>query len=235
MLQGLLTFGISYVCMYEAERYLISSVVAVLYVLTIVWNAVGARLVFGMALTSRSWCACALAIIGVSLLFVQSPEPNVSEMLDGSFWHLLLGVGLVLIATVATSVGNLLAVVIARQCDDILLNTAWAMFWGTLWLAMWGLASCQPWQFPHSVTYWAALLYLSVFGSVIAFVCYFVLINRIGPEKTGYTGVLAPFISVVASIQFEDYHPGISGWLGLLTCLLSIVYATTIRRATARA
>ena len=49
------------------------------------------------------------------------------------------------------------------------------------------------------MSYWLSLLYLSTFGTVIAFACYFVLLKNIGPEKASYVIVLFPLVAVVLS------------------------------------
>jgi drug/metabolite transporter (DMT)-like permease len=69
------------------------------------------------------------------------------------------------------------------------------------------------------------LVYLSVFGSVIAFICYFTLINRIGSHKAVYIGVITPVISVLLSIRLEHYRPGPAEWLGMAVCLGSVAWA----------
>ena len=71
------------------------------------------------------------------------------------------------------------------------------------------------------------LVYLAVFGSVIAFSAYFTLIARIGTQKTVYIGVVTPVISVLLSIQFEHYRPAAIEWLGMVLCLSSVAWALT--------
>jgi drug/metabolite transporter (DMT)-like permease len=46
-------------------------------------------------------------------------------------------------------------------------------------------------------------LYVSIFGSVIAFGCYLKLLGAIGPTKAGYTAVVIPVIAVILSLAFE--------------------------------
>jgi drug/metabolite transporter (DMT)-like permease len=68
-------------------------------------------------------------------------------------------------------------------------------------------------------------MYLSIFGSVIAFMAYFTLINRIGSQKAVYIGVVTPVISVLLSIRLEHYNPGPLEWLGMALCLASVAWA----------
>jgi drug/metabolite transporter (DMT)-like permease len=78
---------------------------------------------------------------------------------------------------------------------------------------------------PSQPRYWMGLVYLSIFGSVIAFNAYFTLINRIGSQKAVYVGVVTPVISVLLSIQLEHYRPGPLEWLGMVVCLSSVAWA----------
>jgi drug/metabolite transporter (DMT)-like permease len=57
-----------------------------------------------------------------------------------------------------------------------------------------------------SFGYLGPLLYLSLFGSVIAFGTYFLLINRIGAEYAAYAIMLMPVIALVLSTLYEGYH-----------------------------
>ena len=47
MLQGSLTFGLSYVCTYGSEQYLVLALVAVLFALMVFWTPICNRILFG--------------------------------------------------------------------------------------------------------------------------------------------------------------------------------------------
>ena len=234
VLQGVLNFGLSYVCTYEAEGYLVSALVAVLFALMVFWNAIGARLIFGTRLTWQTLCAAALSIAGVVLLFSHSLQQvwqsiaiaSTDTGTTGGHAHFLLGLGLAVVATLSASMGNMVAVKVGREHDNnVLVTTAWAMLWGMLSVALWALATRQPWALPSTPVYWMSMLYLALCGSVIAFTAYFTLINRIGPGKAAYTGVMTPVVSVLLSMRFEGYQPGLIGMLGMALCLAGVVWA----------
>ena len=251
MLQGLLNFGLSYVCTYEAEGYLVSALVAVMFALMVFWNAIGARLIFKTALTWQTLCAAAISIGGVVMLFSHSLQEVwlslgladsgagvgasagtiaattgiVANPAPGN-GHFLLGLGLALAATLSASVGSMVAVKVGRDHDNnVLVTTAWAMLWGMLSVTLWALVTGQPWTLPSTPVYWISMLYLASCGSVIAFTAYFTLINRIGPGKAAYTGVMTPVVSVLLSMRFESYQPGAIGVLGMALCLTGVVWA----------
>jgi drug/metabolite transporter (DMT)-like permease len=226
MLQGLLNFGLSYVCTYQAEGFIVSALVAVLFALMVFWNAVGARLFFGTRLTWTTLCAAAVSICGVVLLFSASLAQAWQDRAGASGGTFAFGLLLAILATLSASTGNMVAVKVGRQHDNnVFVTTAWAMLWGMLSVSLWAVATGQPWRLPHSPVYWTAMLYLALFGSVIAFTAYFTLINRIGPGKAAYTGVLTPVVSVLLSMRFEGYRPGPTGFLGMALCLAGVLWA----------
>jgi len=65
-----------------------------------------------------------------------------------------------------------------------------------------------------------ALLYLALFGSVIAFGAYFTLVGRIGAGKAAYSTLLFPLVALSFSTMYEGYvwhSNGIAGLLLILT------------------
>ncbi len=225
MAQGFLTFGLSYVCTYSAEQYLVSALVAVLFALMVFWTPICSRLFFGTPIVWRVWAAGSVAVAGVALLFSQSIGAALQDIGMGGKGHFLLGLALAVTATVASSAGNVIVGKVRAQSNNVFLTTAWSMAWGTALVFVLIAISGQPLIVPAAPQYWMGLLYLSVFGSVIAFIAYFTLINRIGAQKAVYVGVTSPVISVLLSIQLEHYRPGPLEFAGMLLCLASVVWA----------
>ena len=225
LLQGCATFGLSYICTYTAEQYLVSGLVAVLFALMVFWNPILNRFAFGTPLSWRTWSAGGVAICGVILLFFQSIHGAWNEILNGGEGHFLLGLLLALSATIASSIGNVVVIKVREQSSNVLLTMAWSMLWGSLLVATWVVVSGQSFSMPSTAKYWGGLLYLSLFGSVIAFAAYFTLIHRIGSDKAVYIGVVTPVISVLLSIQLEHFRPGALEWAGMVLCLSSVAWA----------
>jgi drug/metabolite transporter (DMT)-like permease len=225
MLQGFLTFGLSYVCTYNAEEHVVSALVAVLFALMVFWTPICARIAFGTPIAARTWGAGVAAIGGVTMLFWQSIGAALHELSRGGAGTFLLGALLAVTASFASSAGSVVVAKVREQSPNLMLTMAWSMLWGTLLVAAWTLASGQRFVMPHAPAYWMGLVYLSVFGSVIAFSCYFTLINRIGSHKAVYIGVITPVISVLLSIRLEHYRPGPTEWLGMAVCLGSVAWA----------
>ncbi|WP_426189486.1 DMT family transporter [Massilia sp. DWR3-1-1] len=225
MSQGFLTFGLSYMCTYSAEQYLVSALVAVLFALMVFWTPLCARLLFGTPIGWRVWAAGSVAVTGVALLFSRSIGAALHEIGGGGKGHFLLGLVLAVSATIASSAGNVIVGKVRAASANVYLTTAWSMAWGTALVLLLVLLSGQPLVLPAAPRYWMGLMYLSLFGSVIAFIAYFTLINRIGAQKAVYVGVCAPVISVLLSIRLEHYRPGPLEWAGMILCLASVAWA----------
>lgn len=225
LLQGFFTFGLSYVCTYNAEQFVVSALVAVLFALMVFWTPICARIAFGTPIAHRTWGAGIAAIAGVSLLFWHSIEAALHDINQGGKGHFILGLVLGIGASIASSAGSIVVGKVREQSTNLMLTTGWSMFWGTCMVAIWCLATGQAFIIPRAPSYVLGLLHLSIFGSVVAFICYFTLINRIGSNKAVYIGVITPVISVLLSIKLEDYRPGPVEWLGMAVCLGSVAWA----------
>jgi drug/metabolite transporter (DMT)-like permease len=227
-LQGALSFCLSYICTYQAEQTVVSALVAVLFALMVFWTPMLNRVLLGIPVARRTVLAGAVAMAGVSLLFFHSISATWRDVLAGGSAKFLLGVALALAATLASTGGNMLVVKIRAESTNLMLATAWAMLWGTLLVMLWCLMRGDPFVLPSTPSYWMSLIYLSLFGSVIAFVFYFTLINRIGAQKAVYLVVLTPVVSVLLSIRLEHYRPGPLEWLGMALCLASVAWALRV-------
>jgi drug/metabolite transporter (DMT)-like permease len=225
LLQGFFTFCVSYVCTYNAEQYVVSALVAVLFALMVFWTPILSRLAFGTPIPRRTWSAGAAAIGGVTLLFWHAIGNALREMHAGGQGHFIFGLLIGIVASIASAAGSIVVGKVREETNNLMLSTGWSMFWGTCMVAVWCLATGQPFIIPRTASYVLGLLHLSIFGSVVAFICYFTLINRIGSSKAVYIGVITPVISVLLSIKLEHYRPGPAEWLGMAVCLGSVAWA----------
>jgi drug/metabolite transporter (DMT)-like permease len=128
-------------------------------------------------------------------------------------------------ASIASSAGSIVVSKVREQSNNLMLTTGWSMFWGTCMVAHGASRRGQAFIIPRTASYVLGLLHLSLFGSVVAFICYFTLINRIGSNKAVYIGVITPVLSVLMSIRLEHYRPGLIEWLGMAVCLGSVAWA----------
>ena len=72
-------------------------------------------------------------------------------------------------------------------------------------------------------SWWLALLYLALAGSVLTFACFLTLQERIGPGPTGSVGVMTPLLALVLSMGFEGFRPDGLTLVGAALALLGNV------------
>jgi len=199
-LQGSLLFGLNYVGVYWAEQHATSGLVAVLFSTIVFMIPVGARLAFGAPLPARTLVAAAVGVTGVALLFL----PELLEARAGG--DAALGIVYGLLATVIAAAGNLVAVRNQRAGIPVLTGIVWGMLYGGVVAAFIGALAGITWTFDARAPYVVSLLYLSVFGSVIAFGSYLTLIKMIGAARSAYVNIAIPVVALALSTLFEAYQ-----------------------------
>ncbi|HUD26594.1 MAG TPA: EamA family transporter [Burkholderiaceae bacterium] len=225
-LQGLLLFGINYVLVYLSEQTLASGLVALIFSLVTFCNILGLRLFFSAPIKPAALGGAILGVIGVALVFW--PELANFSMSPAR----RTGAILALIATVFASLGNMAATRSHRSQLPVVQANAWAMMYGAIFVAIYAAVDGERFVFDRSIAYVVSLLYLAVFGSVIAFVAYLTLLGRIGADRAGYTGVAIPVVAVALSTFFEDLHWDAPMVGGIAMCVAGNVLV--LRRGAAR-
>ena len=211
--QGLFAFSISYSFTYAAEGLVASAIVAVTFASLTFINLVLFRLAAGQKAAGVSWGGAVLGLIGVAVL-------SGGEVLNAGFdRRAALGVGLALIATTASAFGNFFAWKGQTRGSAAIPSTAWAMAYGTGLLALYGLATGVEFTIDPTFTYVGSLLYLAVFGSVIAFGLYFTIARMIGYAMASYISALTPPIAMLVSVLFEGARFGWPALAGLVLVL----------------
>jgi drug/metabolite transporter (DMT)-like permease len=199
---GVSLFAVSYALVYFAEQFVVSAVVALVYAASAFVNLIAFRLVFKQQARLLSWCGAALGVAGVALI---SGSEIASSAENG---RAAIGIGAAVIAMLLASIGN----VFARRGEDagapVTSLTAWAMAYGAAMLAAFAFIRGLEWNFTPTPAYVGSLLYLSVAGSVIAFLLYFSLARRRGYATAAYIGAMSPLVAMLVSGVEEGKHWG---------------------------
>jgi len=224
-LQGILMFGLNYSGIYLAEQYLTSGLVAIVFSLVVFMNAVGMRLFFAVPIRPQAMVASIVGVAGVTLVFWPQMRGFARE---GEQWRCL---ALALGATAVASLGNMVATHIHRRELPVMQVNAWSMLYGALAVAIAAGASGQRFGFDASWPYVASLLYLSLFGSALAFGAYLTLMRRIGADRAAYTAVAIPVVALLLSSAFEQLRWQLQTSLGVALCLAGNVLMLRRRAA----
>lgn len=140
------------------------------------------------------------ALIGMSgIVVLFGPQIGDVSLSDG----ILYGSALALLGALMASFGNMASQMAHRHNLPVVQSNAWSMFYGAVFTAVLALISGHPFNFDTSIGYIVSLLYLAIFGSIIAFGAYLTLLGRIGAPRASYATVMFPVVALVFSIAFE--------------------------------
>lgn len=222
---GFTQFFLNYNLVYFAEIHLTSGVVAVLYSLLMLPNALLARVFLGQPVTTRFLVGSLIGLAGIALLLVHEAREAPPTGMVG------FGVLLTVAGLLAASAANVLQAAEAARKDSLVVLLAWAMLWGTLLDAAFAWLTVGPPVFPDSARYWGGVAYLAILGSVVTFPLYFRLIRDLGPGRAAYNGVLVPVVAMGLSTLFEGYRWSALAAFGAVLALAGMVVALRGRAA----
>jgi drug/metabolite transporter (DMT)-like permease len=206
--QGVFMYSLAYLAVYHAEKHVPSGLVAVGYSASPLVNGIGAWLLWRTPMGPRFVGGGLLCIVGVSLIFW--PEFALVAAGDAT----LRGAVFTVAAVLLSSVGSLATSRNARHGLPFWAALGWGMLYGAALSSVVVLASGQTFVLPLAPSWWLSLAYLALAGSVIAFACYLVLQQRIGPGPASTLGVMTPVLALVVSAVFEGFRPVLLTWLG---------------------
>ncbi|WP_010604201.1 DMT family transporter [Pseudoalteromonas maricaloris] len=213
-LLALCNFGANYLFLYWAQAHLTSAMASIAFSLLLVVNIVNTKLFFAKPIAKRIYFGASLGTLGIVSLFWH--DLVAFDLQSEAF----LGLSLALLGTVVASLGNMVSVRNSNQQIDVMAGNAWGMLYSAVMLATYVAFSEHQFINQAPASYWWSLIYLSVFGTVIAFGCYFSLLKNIGPEKASYLIVLFPFVAVALSTLFEGFEWQQNTFIGFILVIL---------------
>ncbi len=194
---GLLLFGLNYLSAYHAQIYISSALNAIGFSAMIWMNIINARLYFGTRVAPATFVGGALGMTGILIIFW--PEVGSLSLSDtvlkGAFYSLL--------GALIASFGNMVSQAAQRRHIPVMPANAWGMFYGALFNGALAMLQQKDFNFDPAPAYVVSLLFLAVFGSVVAFACYLTLLGRVGLERAGYAAVMVPVVALILSATFE--------------------------------
>lgn len=200
-LQGAFLYGVSYVCVYHAERFVPSGLVAVGYSASPLLAGIGAAVLFGAAIGARFVLGGLLGLAGVALIF----WPEIARPTGGERGG--LGLAFTVASVLLSAVGSLAASRNRKLGVPLLPAMGFGMLYGALSAAIVGVALGRGLALPTAPSWWLSLAWLALAGSVIAFACFLTLQDRLGPGRAGTVGVMTPLIALVVSLLLEGFRP----------------------------
>lgn len=228
-LQGLMLFSLNYVMVYFSEMYVTSGLVAVLFSAVIILNVVFGAIFLGNAVQGRVVAGALVGVVGVALIF----WPELQDLQVDSLRA--LGIALGLFAAVSASLGNIVSARNQRAQLPVIQTNAYGMLYGSLVTLAFAVLRGTQFSFDPSLSYVGSLLYLALFGSVIAFGSYLTLLGRIGADRAAYVNVFVPVIALALSALFEGLELGWFELAGVALVLLGNAVVVSTKRVSATA
>ena len=195
---GLLLFSANYILVYYSELYINSGLVAVLFSTVTIMNVVFSALFLKTPLRAPVVLGSAIGTLGIAIIF----WPELAGIQAGD--NFMLGFSMVIASALSASLGNIMSARNQKAGLPVIQTNMYGMFYGATVTFFFALLRRAPLTFDPSFSYVASLLFLALFGSVIAFGAYLTLLGRIGPDRAGYIGVAIPVVALLLSASFEN-------------------------------
>lgn len=224
-LMGAFQFALNFNFVYRAEMHVTSGLVAVVFALLLVPNAVLARIFLGQKLGRQLVIGSLIAMAGVALLFLHEIRRD-----PAASGEVYLGIGLTLFGVLSASIANVMQATDTAKRYPMATMLGWAMLLGAAMDGTFAWITTGPPVFDTRLTYVAGVLYLGLLGSAVSFPLYFNVLRTIGPAKAAYSSVIIPVLAMLLSTLFEGYR---WSWLAAAGALLAgagLVLALRARR-----
>ena len=190
------------------------------------------RLFFGQAVSRRQIWGAVLSVAGVLLVLCRGEWALLMQL------HLVPGDLYVLLATAAWAWYSWL---LSRPADPPAIRNDWAAFlmaqivFGLGWS---GLFAGSEWVLSrdaHIVWGWplaAALIYVAVGPAIVAYRCWGMGVQRVGPAVAGFFSNLTPLFAAIMSAAFLGELPHVYHALAFALIVGGILVSSSNRRAT---
>jgi len=134
-----------------------------------------------------------------------------------------IGLLLALFGTFCASTGNMIHQRNLNNNFPLIETIAFAMFYGSLVTLLITQVKGTELLFEYSIRYIGSLAYLSIVGSIFAFIFYLRLLEKVGAGRAGYVGVVMPVLALLISTIFENLEWKIDLIIGLPILIIGAV------------
>jgi len=214
---GTCLYSINYVFFYTSNTYLVSAFPAIVFSTVVIMNIIGEWFYFKKKPTMKTLIGATTGMIGIIIIFNK-------EIFNFSFSDdIHIGLFLALLGTFSASTGNMVHQRNLNNNFPLIQTIAFAMLYGSLVTLLITQLNNTELLFEFTFGYIVSLIYLSIFGSIFAFIFYLKLLEKVGSGRAGYVGVIMPVIALLISTIFENLRWEIDLIIGLPILLIGAV------------
>ncbi len=223
-LTGLAQFTGNFNLVYRAEAHITSGLVAVVFALLLLPNAVFGRIFLGQRLGAQLLAGSAVAMVGIALLILHQARAD-----PAGPYEALLGLALTAGAILCASAANVLQASETARRYPLIATVGLGMLIGAAADAVFAWATVGPPVVEHRLGYIAGTAYLALAASAIAFPLYYRVLRAIGPAKGAYSSVIVPVIAMSLSTLFEGYRWSVLAGAGAALTGVGLAIALSAR------
>lgn len=213
-------YGINYLFAYGATAYVVSGIIALSFALNVVFSLLLEPAVLGRSSPRTAWLGAALGLTGLAI--VLGPGLVVTD--DRAT---LIGIGMALAGAAIVGFGAVFSARMLGAGASAYTLNFYGFLIGALIAAFAALLSGDGWSLHLTREYIASLLYLSLFGSIVAFAMYLYVVRNLGPITAGYSSIISPLIALCLSMWLEGFR---ADWVFALGVAMVLAGNMTILR-----
>ena len=195
---GICLYSLNYVFFYLSNTYLISAFPAIVFSTVVIMNILGEAFYFKKKPSLKTLIGATIGMIGIIIIF----NDEIFNFSLSNGVH--VGLSLALLGTFSASTGNMIYQRNLNNNFPLIQTLAYAMLYGSLVTLLITQLKGTELLFEYSFNYIASLAYLSIVGSIFAFIFYLKLLERVGAGRAGYVGVVMPVLALLISTIFEN-------------------------------
>ncbi len=208
-IQGFFIYGLNFWLLYYAEFDVVSGLVSVVFSTIILMNIFNSFLILKEKIHYRVIFSALVGILGCVMIFYH----EITSVKASN--EIIFGIGLAFGGTLSASFGSVISARNQRAGLPVIQTNVFSMGYGALFSFLLVLLSGKEITINTSFEYMSSLIYLSIFGSIIAFGSYLTLVGRIGAGKAAYTTIVFPIIALGISVFVEGYSFTTSALIGI--------------------
>jgi len=214
---GTCLYSLNYVFFYLSNTHLISAYPAIVFSTVVIMNILGEAFYFKKKPSLKTLMGAIIGMIGIIIIF--NDEIFKFSLINNTH----VGLFLALLGTFSASTGNMIHQKNLNNNFPLIETIAYSMLYGSLVTLLITQIKGTELLFEYSFSYIASLAYLSIFGSIFAFIFYLKLIEKVGAGRAGYVGVIMPVLALLISTIFENLEWQIDLILGLPILIIGAV------------
>lgn len=209
---GLCNFTISYLLLYYGTFYSSAAIVTLIFSMKAIITPVFISVVFRTQVSKRIYFGGILGLLSVFIIIY----PDLHK-LPSSFY---IGVLFALLGTVVTSIGDVLSAYNSQKKTNPVIANVIGMSGAVIFLIVYTYINGDSYSIPTEINFWFGLIYLAVFASFLAWLCYLKLISNIGASESGYMVAMFPAIGGAASVFMGESQLNMNLLIGIvLACI----------------